>query len=333
MLEIFALYQLCKTNKKNVMEKGRRPGGYIGLTIGLWFGLELIGIVIGVASGMEGGTYLLGLLFAGMGGAIAYSIAKNVSPLGSQAPMSGMQYGQPNPLFPLNTQPMPQAAPYAQQPVAGGFCMRCGARLLADSKFCPACGIRLPEQYPAPAASVFARQEVPAAGLSECSHQFRHFVCVKCGEKAPKPQLISEGTRTQNQYTYEYYRAASAEEARYFLDMTKVTLPLYYVMVHTPEGTWGRDKDGIFLESLRDYQHNISLAQCEAKTALFPQRLQDLQMAANKVTDNYILSITCGYCGYEWMDGVGYRTKTVVKCPECGRYNLADTENIRVNNL
>lgn len=168
---------------------------------------------------------------------------------------------------------------------------------------------------------------------AECIHEYKHFVCIKCGAKAPKPSLTALGTKTQNQYTYEYYRASCSEEARYFLDQTYITLPLYYVMVETPEGKWGRDKDGIFLERLCDFQRNLSLAQCEAKTALFPQRMEDVQMAANKITDNFLLSVTCGSCGYEWTDGVAYRSKIVVKCPECGKYNLADTENIRFNNL
>lgn len=196
------------------------------------------------------------------------------------------------------------------------------------------------EEPPAAEAVVESHMSMPDATLgaaaekpSECTHQYKHFVCIKCGEKAPKPVLAALGTARQNQYTYEYYRATSAEEAKYFLEQTKVTLPLYYMMVETPEGKWGRDKDGIFLERLCDFQHNLSLAQCNAETALFPGRMEDMQMAANKMTDNYLLSITCGSCGYEWKDGVAYRAKTIVKCPECGKYNLAVTEHIRFNNL
>jgi predicted RNA-binding Zn-ribbon protein involved in translation (DUF1610 family) len=166
-----------------------------------------------------------------------------------------------------------------------------------------------------------------------CTHQYRHFVCAKCGEKAPKPILASRGTKKQDQYTYEYYSAANAEEAKHFLELTQVLLPLHYVMVETPEGKWGRDKDGIFLETLCAFQRNLSLAQCEASTALFPQRMQDMQLAAKKITDNFLLSVTCGSCGYQWTDGVAYRSKTIVKCPECGKYNLADTEHIRLNSL
>ncbi len=181
----------------------------------------------------------------------------------------------------------------------------------------------------APAVPLPPQAEEPAP----CEHEYRHFVCTKCGEKAPKPVLTALGTRAQGQYTYEYYRAASAEQARYFLELTEVTKPLYYVMVETPAGKWGRDKDGLFLEQLCGFQRDLSLAQCDAKSALFPLRIADIQMAANGITDNYLLGITCGNCGFEWADGVAYRAKTIVKCPECGKCNLVDTENIRFNNL
>lgn len=176
-------------------------------------------------------------------------------------------------------------------------------------------------------------EPAPQPAAVSCAHEYKHFTCVKCGEKAPKPQLASEGIRKQNAYTYEDYTAQTAEEARYFLERTTIEQPLYYVMVHTPEGDWGKDKDGMFLSQLCDFQRDLSLRQGDAKTAFFPERMPDLQMAANKVTDNYLLSVTCGLCGYSWVDGVGYRTKTIVRCPECGQYNLADTTHIHFNDL
>jgi ribosomal protein S27E len=200
----------------------------------------------------------------------------------------------------------------------------CGQKLPANINFCPYCGNRL--------AAVYS-SNLNFVKPVECIHEFKHFICTKCGAKAPKPSLTALGKKMYNQYTYEYYRASGPEEARYFLEQTEVTLPLYYIMVETPAGKWGRDKDGMFLERLCDFQRNLSLAQCQAQTSLFPNRWEDLQLAANKVTDNFLLSVACGSCGYEWTDGVAYRSKTIVRCPECGKYNLADTQNIRVNNL
>lgn len=184
--------------------------------------------------------------------------------------------------------------------------------------------------------NTISAEGISAAPVTEapisCVHEYKHYV-TRCGVKAPKPVLSALGTRTYNQYTYEYYRANSPEEAKHFLELTEVNRPLYYVMVETPEGKWGRDKDGIFLEHLCDFQNNLSLAQCQAETAILPVRMQDVQMAANKVTDNYLLTVRCGGCGCEWLDGVKYRSKTIVRCPECGKYNLADTKNIRFNDL
>ena len=166
-----------------------------------------------------------------------------------------------------------------------------------------------------------------------CPHDYRHFTCALCGEKAPKPQLATSGQRVQGQYTYEEYRASTAEEAKYFLELTSVSLPFYYVMVDTPQGEWGKDKDGLFLSKLCSFQRELSLRECDAGTALTPERMHDMQMAANGIADNYLLSVTCGSCGYNWVDGVGYRTKTIVICPECGKHNLADTEGIRFNDI
>ncbi len=77
MLEILAIVWLCNTNKKHAAQRGRKPGGFVALTVVLWIGLELLGSVIGALAGMEAGVYLLAILFAGIGGLISYLIAKN----------------------------------------------------------------------------------------------------------------------------------------------------------------------------------------------------------------------------------------------------------------
>ncbi len=77
MLEIMAIIWLCNTNKKHAAQRGRKPGGFVALTVVLWVGLELLGLVIGVSTGMEAFMYLLAILFAGTGGLVSYLIAKN----------------------------------------------------------------------------------------------------------------------------------------------------------------------------------------------------------------------------------------------------------------
>ena len=69
MLEVFGIMMLCKLNKKNAIARGRRPGGYIALTICLWVGLEIIGFIIGAMTDLQYGYALLGYGFAGIGGA------------------------------------------------------------------------------------------------------------------------------------------------------------------------------------------------------------------------------------------------------------------------
>ncbi len=48
--------------------------------------------------------------------------------------------------------------------------------------------------------------------------------------------------------TYEIYRASDAESAKEFLQSKPAPKPLYYLVVETPHGTYGRDKDGIYKE-------------------------------------------------------------------------------------
>jgi hypothetical protein len=77
MLEIMAIVWLCNVNKKNALKRGRKPGGFIALTVVLWIGLEMTGGVVGALAGMELGIYLLAILFAGIGALTSYLIAKN----------------------------------------------------------------------------------------------------------------------------------------------------------------------------------------------------------------------------------------------------------------
>lgn len=48
--------------------------------------------------------------------------------------------------------------------------------------------------------------------------------------------------------TYEIYRGANRAAATEFLQAHPVYKPLYYIVVETPEGNFGRDKDGIYQE-------------------------------------------------------------------------------------
>ena len=80
MLEIFAIILLSNKNKANAIARGRKPGGFVALTIGLWLGLEILGAIIGGAAGLGIGAYGLALVLAGIGALISYLAAKNCTP-------------------------------------------------------------------------------------------------------------------------------------------------------------------------------------------------------------------------------------------------------------
>ena len=53
---------------------------------------------------------------------------------------------------------------------------------------------------------------------------------------------------SKNGFTYECYEANSKADAMMFLGDKVVTEALYYICVDTPEGNFGRDKNGIYEE-------------------------------------------------------------------------------------
>jgi hypothetical protein len=65
----------------------------------------------------------------------------------------------------------------------------------------------------------------------------------KYSETKTVPQTGQSGV-----VTYELYKARTAQEAREFLNGRTVTERLYYVVVETPEGNWGKDVEGLYKE-------------------------------------------------------------------------------------
>ena len=77
MLEILFIIYLCKKNAAAAVERGRKPGGFIALTVLLWVGMEFLGGFIGGLADLGTGTDLLALGMAVAGGVISGVIAKN----------------------------------------------------------------------------------------------------------------------------------------------------------------------------------------------------------------------------------------------------------------
>lgn len=53
----------------------------------------------------------------------------------------------------------------------------------------------------------------------------------------------------QGKFTYEIYTAAGKDDAMEFLKAKTTPPDFYYIVVETPEGNWGLDRDGIYQES------------------------------------------------------------------------------------
>ena len=168
MLEVFAIISLCRVNKNNAIKHGRRPGGYIALTIILWVVLELIGTIIGLfLFNGEYSSYLAvlfcGLPCAALGGLISFLIAKNATqgnyvdpsmitrPVVTVGPNGAPVYQDPNvpaymyqqvPVQPV--QPMQPMQPVMQQGAGAvpgmRYCRYCGAANSSTSRFCESCG-------------------------------------------------------------------------------------------------------------------------------------------------------------------------------------------------
>ena len=129
--------------------------------------------------------------------------------------------------------------------------------------------------------------------------------------------------------TYEIYEAENAEKAKSFLSKKKVLEPNYYIVIETPEGNWGLDKMGIFLEGLQPFQKDILSATHTGKVC-GNLDLETLKSAAQGISDNAVFTIECGNCKSRWLDGLRYNNLTVAKCPKCKTLNKVDTANFTV---
>nr|AHF25102.1 hypothetical protein [uncultured bacterium Contig1552] len=166
MLEVFAVIGLCRLNRRNAIARGRRPGGFIALTIVLWVVFEFIGTIIGMI--IFGRDILLEMLIAlpcaAFGGLISFLIAKffpkgdyvdpgtiknavyvdnNGMPVYTNPNIAQPQPGQPAYMLNPNMyQPQPFAPVQPSGTAVPGtrYCRFCGAPNSTTSKFCESCG-------------------------------------------------------------------------------------------------------------------------------------------------------------------------------------------------
>jgi len=146
---------------------------------------------------------------------------------------------------------------------------------------------------------------------------------------AEKPVFVEKSIQGNN--TYEVYEGSSAAAAREYLQSRKVDEPQYYLVVRTPEGNWGMDQLGLYLEHLLPWQTDPDNAEVDAEDLFTcPYTMTGVDPCSKGTTDNFIVKVRCGKCQRDWLDAVRYQDNTVVRCPDCGTYNRADTRQLYV---
>ncbi|WP_446685426.1 hypothetical protein [Kibdelosporangium aridum] len=146
---------------------------------------------------------------------------------------------------------------------------------------------------------------------------------------AGQPTFVFEEVQP-NGCVYETYRAADAEMAKAFLLTKQVDRELYYIVVETPDGNWGTDIHGLYLENLRPWQLDPGAAQHIGQIHSV-QNVFGVATAARGIVDNFVARVQCGGCGQLWYDGLRYQDYTLVRCPQCQARNSVDSSGITVS--
>ncbi|MGP3971078.1 hypothetical protein [Streptomyces sp. 6N223] len=124
---------------------------------------------------------------------------------------------------------------------------------------------------------------------------------------------------------YQTLAGDDAEQAKDFLRHETVEKEQYYIVVETPDGNWGADINGLFLENLRPWQTDTATAECRGQLRGLIGGGEGIAAAAHGWVDNYLVQVGCGRCGHEWIDGIRFRDATLVRCPACHARNLVDS--------
>jgi hypothetical protein len=122
------------------------------------------------------------------------------------------------------------------------------------------------------------------------------------------------------------------ERAKEFLLGEYVDRELFYIVVETPDGAWGTDIEGLYLERLRPWQLETGAADCQVPAGTVTGNVKSADLAKQGVVDNFLVRVCCGRCEHRWTDGVRYQNKTLTRCPSCGARNLVDSSNVTVYN-
>ena len=171
MLEFFAIYSLCRVNKRNAIARGRKPGGYIALTIVLWVVMEIIGMIVGnvlqyaifgepATSGLNFFVIIVTYSIAGIGALISFLCAKfaprgdYVDPSTISTPPVMTSYNVPSnmPAYmvdPKTAPVQPQEYVHVDNPYqapsapAVRYCESCGSQVRPGASYCSTCGAKI----------------------------------------------------------------------------------------------------------------------------------------------------------------------------------------------
>jgi hypothetical protein len=132
-----------------------------------------------------------------------------------------------------------------------------------------------------------------------------------------------------DQAVYQTLACDDPEIAKRFLMNERVDRALYYIIVDTPDGNWGLDVKGLFLEKLRPWQTDTANADCRGMITGAVDGMQSIRAAALGHADNWVTMVTCGRCDHVWVDGVRYCARTLVRCPNCQARNVIDSRGSR----
>jgi hypothetical protein len=131
-------------------------------------------------------------------------------------------------------------------------------------------------------------------------------------------------TERRDGNTYITYQGTDPEKAKAYLREREVPNDRTYIVVETDDGTWGTDSSSLYLEHLRPWQLNTD-ADCEGELTSLIDGFHNYTLAARGTVDNFLAQIACGDCGHEWIDGIRYNDRTLVRCPACRSTNRVDT--------
>lgn len=142
--------------------------------------------------------------------------------------------------------------------------------------------------------------------------------------------LTVVGLENNGEATYLTLSGADPERAKAFLRDESVDRGLFFIVVETPDGAWGMDIEGLYLEQLRSWQLDTRSPDHRVPAGSVAGNPKGAQMAKNGKADNFLVWIGCGHCSHRWTDGVRYQNLTMARCPSCGARNLVDSSNVIV---